>query len=177
MASERKAVRQAVVNLISANISLGASKVFSTRVVPVHAEELPVVMVYALSEHAEVYNVAPVTLKRHLSLAVEIIAQASATVEDTLDNLAWEVEDILRSDQTLGNTVSDFTYKSTDISISENGEQLVGGLRLAYDCVYYTDELPSTGTIDDFVTADAVWLPNGATDDSPAAEDIVHPEQ
>ena len=175
--SQRKAIRNAVVALLQAGMSIGASKVFESRVVPTHYEELPAVTVYSLSEHNELFSAGAKQMRRTLRLAIEIAVQAVGNVDDALDDLAEEVENIMRANEDLSGTCSDFLPRDVEIDLQPSGEQVIGGLRITYDVTYFTDEYADASGLDPFEQANTNYVVQGGADVPHPASDDVFPEQ
>jgi hypothetical protein len=157
---ERKAIRDAVVAQLSGQTAAGA-RVFASRQSSVKKVELPAICVYTDSEEVdeESADSSPRWLKRKLLLAVEVWAGAASGVDDVLDALALEVETAMDSDDSLGGTAFWSWPASTEVGLTEIGNQPVGCCRMLYTVVYKTDLRTETrdGAFDDLKTVDTTY--------------------
>lgn len=133
----RKQIRDKVVSLLIGKTDAG-NNIFSSRVRPIEEEILPTVQVYANSEQVEIWQEAPREYERKLSLSVQITAKADESLEDALDAIAEQVETVLRQDHTLGELCRDVILTGSELTLSENGDTLIGSCNLSYDILYYT---------------------------------------
>lgn len=111
-------------------------------------EELPAVTVYTLSETSEIFDTAPRSLKRTLTLAVEVTVQDNEGLDDTVDNLALLIENAIYADETLGGKAWDVVLTGTDIIQKTEGEKITGAIILVFD-VKYVSYAPGIKTLDD----------------------------
>jgi hypothetical protein len=137
MPHPRQLIREAVCAQLVAADTAAESRVFETRIIPIRQPELPAIAVYTLEESVEESGSAPRELKRVLQLMVEGAA-TGADIDDTLDDLALEIERAMHSDETFGGTASDALMASTDVEILEQGQKLIGVVRIVYQVTYYT---------------------------------------
>lgn len=182
MSSQRKAIRHAIAAVLLNNTTAGAS-VFASRTRKVPVSALPAILVYTREETAEVFNESPRQLKRVLSVGIEITTRADDALDDALDDIADEVERIMSENQTLGDTASDVLLARTEITLTGDGDNQYGSAVLAYDVTYYTDDVslgvegagvPQENVLTPFERAGTEWRPNGATDKSPATNDLTN---
>lgn len=175
MSHQRTVIRNKIRDLLIAGNTAAADKVFANRVVPIQEDELPCITVYTNGETAEIYNTAPRELERRLSVVVEIANKVEETIDESLDDLAKEVEYILDQDDTVGGTASDIVYQGSDLAIRDEGENLIGALRLTYEVKYYTYQGKDPETIEDFTGVDVTWdMKEG--DDNPDTTDSINLE-
>jgi hypothetical protein len=138
MAHQRKILRDAVVTALAGLPSTG-DKVFATRTYPVDATELPVLCVYTLGEDSEIHSAgASRSLLRNLQLEVEAIAAVNGSLDDTLDQLALEVEQALAVDPTFGGQCYDCSLAATKIAIRGEGEKETGAAVMTFALRYRT---------------------------------------
>lgn len=172
MSAQRKRIRQAIVAALLNKTDAGAN-VFASRARKVFAHELPAILVYAREESAEVFNDSPRELRRVLSVGIEIAAAANDALDDTLDDIAEQVEATLRENQTLGGIVSDLVLTRAEIQFSGDGEKVHGACVLTYDATYYTYDVASGSDLVPFERAHVDWRQSGATADSPETIDQI----
>lgn len=129
-------------------------RIFANRATPGWESELPAIFVYtaaspAGSESADV-NERPTIYKRVLKVSVEIIAEATDTLDDTLDDIAEKVEQVIGDfqnkfahqsvfdkDEDLIVDVGIVDLTGTDIGFADDGKQIVGSCKLNLDVPYY----------------------------------------
>lgn len=132
----REAVATAVTGLTTTN-----TRVFQSRVWPAGDAELPALFVYARSETATPVTVhSPREYERNLLIDVVGVAKASADLDDTLDQIAKEVEIALTNPvSALAGKATEITLQSTDIEM-EQGERTTGRITLTYQVDYFNIE-------------------------------------
>lgn len=133
----RKDIRDAVVALLTGATSAG-SRVYPSRFAPVSESELPCLLVYTLSEDVEISSESPREYGRSLKLIVDIRAAAAASLDNTFDALALQVESAMMQDFTLGDRVNDIILQNTEISVSVEGDAEIGSCALTYLLPYFT---------------------------------------
>jgi hypothetical protein len=158
MASQRKIIRNAVINALKAGGTVAGTRVFGNRSRPVFAKEIPCIIVYTKNEPVEESGSGPREYKRSLALAIELLSQAADedTLDDVLDDFADQVETIMFADETFGGVASDTVLGETESDILTDGEKPTGVLKINFTLPYY-DRKPadSQGSgLDDFKTAD-----------------------
>lgn len=140
MTHVRTQIRDNVATQVTGLATTG-SNVFKTRLYPITATKLPAILVYANSETNQAVAMKhPRLSDRELSLSIEGVAKATTSIEDTLDQIALEVEEAIYGDLTLGGIAKNVVLSSTDIEISADGDQPVGGIRLVYLVKYLVRE-------------------------------------
>lgn len=144
----RKVIRDAVVAALTGLTSTG-SNVHATRTQPLEAGHLPALCVYTLDENSELHNMGPGrSLLRDLSLVVEAVAQANGEIDDTLDQIALEVEAAMNADTTFGGKTYDCFLASTRIAVRGAGEKDTGSAVMTFMLRYRTLAAnPSTNSI------------------------------
>jgi len=139
MAHPRELIRKQAVALLLNKTGAGAS-VYASRIEPFISndweQELPAIVVYTQDESGELWTAAPREYRRSVELVVEIHASGDSTLDDTLDNLARQVEIELLKDDTLGGTVEDLRYARTRMVLRDEGQSLLGGCRISFDADY-----------------------------------------
>lgn len=135
MANNRKAIRDALVAMLSGETEAGTN-VYANRSTSLWQSELPAIMVYTEAESAEPRDLSSRRYIRTLQLRVELKAEANATVDDTLDDLATEVEEIIDEDQSITGTVLSTLLTNTELSVDADGEKEIGICTLNFECKY-----------------------------------------
>tara|TARA_R110001632_G_scaffold9645_2_gene36793 strand:- start:3167 stop:3610 length:444 start_codon:yes stop_codon:yes gene_type:complete len=136
MAHLRKQLRDRAVADLTGLATTG-SKIYASRVYPLTTANLPGLCVYTREESVEVTTInSPRTLIRELALIVEGYAASTTVLDDTLDQIALEVEKALAADITLNNLAKTIKLQSVDAEYSDEGEQPVGIIRLTYAVEY-----------------------------------------
>jgi hypothetical protein len=158
MPHPRQLIREACKAQLIAAATAAADRVTETRVVPHKRPKLPAIAVYMLAETVDPtsWGTAPRELKRFADLAIEAAAEAAADVDDALDNLALQIEAAIHKDETLGGKASDCVLASSEIDVLEEGQQLIGVVRLNFRVTYYTDApaIADQAALQDLITAD-----------------------
>lgn len=170
MTHQRKSIRDAIVALLTDATTAGAS-VYSSRVRAIDETDLPMILVYANTETASIYQEAPRELERVLSVDVKIVAKADDDLDDALDAIADEVENVLMQDDSLGGLCDQMLLKNTELTLTPEGDTLLGSCVLTYEVNYYTYSVADQtedNHVNDLETVDAVWarpeLPTGQED-------------
>lgn len=179
MAHQRQLIREAVKAQLLGKTA-AAARVYETRVVPWKRLELPAVAVYALEETVDraSQSTAPRELRRQLKLAIEVAVKAGTNLDDALDAVALEVERALHADPTFGDTASDSILESTQISLAEEGDTLIGLALLTFSVTYFTmaPEAADVDLVTDFSKAHiATSLGAAVHPDNQAVDDLVVP--
>lgn len=184
MTTTRKAIRKAVAAVLLNNTAAGPH-VYASRTRPLPAKSLPAILVYSNDEAVEIFNESPREYKRTLTLGIEIAARADDTLDDTLDDIAQQVERILSENQMPGGADT-LLLNGVAITLSGEGDNQHGSCILTYDAIYFTLDVsegvagpgvPAENVLTPFETGGATWRPNGATEDSPQAQDEILLEQ
>jgi hypothetical protein len=179
MAHQRKLIRQAVVALLtSANTDAG-TRVKSTRVDPHKRTQLPAIGVYTLDETTDSQSAgfAPIELTRHLQLEITAWVEHSDEVplDDSMDDIAEQIENAMASDYYLSGTVADQMLESTMMQVVEDdgrSDPLIGIVVLTYAITYRTYPLEvGAEPSDAFVTVDVKQPLVGGVPTTVPAED------
>ena len=134
MSHKRQQIRDQVKTTLTGLTTTGAN-VFKFRVYPMAAASLPGLIIFTKEEESEPASQGS-TLLRQLALAVEGYAQATADVEDTLDDIAAEVEAAIEADRTLGGLVYNTELISTEFELTGEGKKQVGVITLTFKILY-----------------------------------------
>lgn len=137
MAHVRQQIREAAATLVTGLTTTGAN-VFQSRVYNLQESQLPALLVYTSQEAIELADGTLDAPQRILSLVIEGKAQATANVEDTLDDIAKEVEIALGADITVGGLAHGNDLTNTLKQVTAEGDQPIGSVQLTYDVKYRT---------------------------------------
>ena len=141
----RKAVKAAVTSLTTtgAQVSTGMATVYDGADLPA----LRVMVARDADEAMEVDTLGAVT-SRILSVVIEgRVLQDSTTdgaTEDTLDDIAVEVETALMTDATVAGYVNYISLESTEIELDGSGETPVGIVRMVWTIIYRANSTAPT---------------------------------
>jgi hypothetical protein len=142
MSHVRQQIRDAVVAAVTF-LPLTATRVYKARVYPMTAADLPGICVYTQSESASLNTIGGLktvsAYLRNLSINLEIYAKATSNLDNSLDNIAVEVETAIATNAGLNGLAEDVILASTEIDImGADSEQPVGVMRLTYNIIYRT---------------------------------------
>lgn len=134
----RQQIRDAFVTALTGATAAG-STVFKTRIYKLQEGEYPALVIYTLSEDAEVDALGG-KLLRTLRVAVDIAVKgASDTLDDDLDDLAAEVEVAIEGNTALNALVLFQTLDATAITLSGEGNERAVGMVLSFVVQYRTN--------------------------------------
>lgn len=137
----RNQIRDRAVVAVTSLTTTGAN-VFQTPIITAEEQTLPALCVYVSSESSGVDASVAGVLSRNILLSIDGYADASATILDTLDLIAKEVEVAMATTGIVtsggATLVSDFWLDSTEIEIDDTGARPLGIVRLAYLANYRT---------------------------------------
>jgi len=123
----RKQIRDLAVAALT-NLATTQDRVYSGRARPLTPAQMPALMIYAIDEHSVLdAKGKPATLLRTLTLAIEGKAGGSdsALLDDTLDQIADEVEAVLGAG-TLHPRILNQTLIGSRLSAQAPGESQLG---------------------------------------------------
>jgi hypothetical protein len=136
MSHVRKQIRDAVATTLTGLTTTGTN-VFKGRYFSMQTPKLPALLVYTTNEDAELSIMGSSRgSDRVLSLVVEGYAISKTIVEDTLDQIAVEVEEAMASDYTLNGLTRDVRYTGYELDANADPEQTVAVIRLTFDIKY-----------------------------------------
>lgn len=130
----RKQIRRTLVDYLSANVVITKS-VEASRVHPLDADPLPALIVSTPDEDNDIFNKIDDTM-RTLSVKVEGYA-IGPDVEDTLDDIAAEVEPLIRPG--VPEWVKEVKLTTTEIEMSGEAVNVSGLIRLMFNIVYHAN--------------------------------------
>jgi len=112
--------------------------VYRSRVYP--HDTLPSLACYALHERIDDDMLTQGSKEvRLLEMMIEGRARAVTDLDDTLDQIAAEVEAVIYADTTLDGLVKDMRLEETTIELSDEAQQPTGLLRLRVSAFYRID--------------------------------------
>jgi len=140
MAHVRKSIRDNVTTTLTGLTTTG-SRVFQTRLFPLATAKLPGLCIYTRSETTEYATVGrPRTQIRELEVLVEAYVKGTASLDNTLDTIAVEIEEALYTDVTRGGYAKDTQITSFEVDYDGEGDQSVGVARFTISVTYVTVE-------------------------------------
>lgn len=136
----RRQIREAVATLLT-NLTTTGTRVFQSRVVVLKDAQLPALLINTNEEQVTQQTIHDnPLLERQLSIEVIGKAKAVADVDDTLDQIAKEVEIAINASQTantLNGLVKGIILDSIDVTISGETEKKVGEIRMGFTAIYF----------------------------------------
>lgn len=128
------------------NLATTSTRVYQSRTVSLPDSLLPALCIYTLretseSEHADV----PRSQMRTLLLAIEGYARTTADLDDTLDQIALEVEEAMAGDRDLNGLAFETELQAVEFLLGktqgeEGGDRQIGVVRLTYGVRYQVVE-------------------------------------
>ena len=137
----RQQIRDAIVTAVT-GLTITTDNVFNSRVYRLSDSQLPALIVFTEDESSDrETNGVDGLLMRTLNIMVEVSAHESAgkSIEDTLDDIALEVETALGADRDLGGLTTDLFLSGTASKFDPEGEQPFGTLEMTWTAEYYTE--------------------------------------
>lgn len=113
------------------------ANVFQTRVYPVRAGELPCLLVYVDGEQVDESTLDEID-ERRIAVRIEALAKAAADLDDTLDQIAKEVEIALETPVAIGSTTTQLGYTGCEIELRDELQVPHGSAVLAFEAVLFT---------------------------------------
>lgn len=184
----RKAIRAAVKKALLMKTAC-EDRVYKTRLVPIDPERMPAAAVYTMTETIDEDSLdsGPRVYDRRASVIVDVACAGRTEsdllpqgeepiedlVDDQLDSIAWDIEQVLLADVTLGlDFVLDVWLASTNLTYENEGRQVYGGMRMSFTVLYNTRPGVSD-QLDDFLVADTRYNQNGEQPEADEAHDII----
>lgn len=143
----RKLIRDTAKDVILNGNTLAGRDVFTNKKIHIEKACLPQVILHTESESVELLDQAPKRYRRNLTLTIECFAKGIDEIEcqDTLDQLTWQVENLMAADDTLNGTVNKIDLTAVRQQYEETSTYPVGACVLTYTVQYLT-ELPDLAT-------------------------------
>jgi len=140
MAHVRKSIRDNIKTTLTGLTTTG-SRVYQTRLFPLATAKLPGLCIYTNSEVTDYSTISPPrTQIRQLEVMVEAYVKGTASLDDTIDTIAVEVEEALYADLTRGGNAKDTQVTGFDVEYDGDGDQSVGVARFTIAVTYVTVE-------------------------------------
>jgi len=137
MTHKREKIRDAIVAILS-GIPDWSGRVKPNRTRPTEVAELPMRLVYTLSEDATQASLGRSVLRR-LTVAIELRVGMSDSLDQALDTDAQKVEAALATAPKLGGLAMGLALRSTFIGLDGEGDSRQALATLTYDVQYQTD--------------------------------------
>ena len=139
MSHIRKQIRDKVARKLDF-LNTTKRNIYKGRFYGIQAAKLPALLIYTSSESAEVTTMGTGrNSDRILTLVVEGYAKSNAVIEDTLDQIAVEVEEAL-ANTTLDGLIRDIEYNGYELDANADPEQTVAVIRLTFSIEYSVAE-------------------------------------
>lgn len=140
MAHVRKLIRDNITTTLTGLATTG-SNVYQTRLFALGENKLPAICIYTKSEATEYSTITPPRSQmRNLDVNVEFFVKGTANIDNSLDQIALEIEEALYTDLTRGGYAKDTTITDFEADYTGDGEQSVGVGRFTVQVVYVTLE-------------------------------------
>lgn len=175
MIHPRKLIRNHVTDLMKTGVvGVEAAKVFKMRFRRLPQVKLPALLIYIKRDQKGDRNVAdaPRIYKRQLRLVVEVLESAGVEdIDDTLDDIAREVEVLLENNSTLADLVHDVEYQDTEIVLDGEKDPALGVAVMEFLVTYEDDMMLPVA--DDLATVKADWNLTTEPDQQNEAQDEI----
>ncbi len=140
MAHVRKQIRDNVVTTLT-GLTTTTTNVYRTRIYPLATGKLPGLAIYTNSESSTYETLTiPRTRSRTLELMVEGYVSGTTNLDNSLDQIAVEVEEAMETDPTRGGLAKDTQLTTTEIELVGEGEKVAGVIRMTFEIMYFTRE-------------------------------------
>ena len=147
MAHVRKLIRDNITTTLTGLTTTG-SNVFQTRLFSLTDAKLPAVCIYTRAEATEYSTLTPPrTQMRSLDVSIEFFVQATSALDNSLDQIALEIEEALATDLTRGGRAKDTQVTEFEADYNSDGEQSIGVGRLTVSVTYATLENDVEGAV------------------------------
>ena len=130
MSHVRQQLRESVASLVTGLVTTG-SRVFQSRIRPQRDSQLPCLLVMSNEEEIIEANGIGGLQERLLQIVIVGLAMGGAGMDDTLDQIALEVETALQPDKR-------GQLARIDVDFDDSLEKPVGSIALAYTFRHYT---------------------------------------
>lgn len=140
MAQTRKILRQKIKERLLENTKAG--KKVNERYLE-FKEPYPCIMVTTPEDTSTLYSNSIRSTNHSLEVAIDVIEESSSiTLNDSLDDLAEEIETQIDSDETFDGILTSLVLKKTETEVKDDGEKSYGFLRLTYEAEYQKQKTP-----------------------------------
>jgi len=142
MSHVRQQIRERVASVLTT--AAVAAVISQSRVHPLPAGTATAALIYTVSETVtETTLTAPRKFSRELVLAIELVARATADLDDVLDGLCVKAEEAIGADPRLNGLAKDCVLRTTTINQRFEGDAPIGSARLEFVVLYRTSEIDS----------------------------------
>lgn len=143
MTHPRKLIRDYVKATLKDGGTLAGKNVFTNKKHHIDNECLPQIVIHTEGESIELLDQAPKRYRRDMDLVIEVFAKGTTEedCQDILDQLAWQIENLLADDDDWNETVNKTDISSVKMQFSETSTNPVGCCIMTYKAQYLT-ELP-----------------------------------
>lgn len=140
----RKLIRDTVKDILLNGNTIAGTNVFTNRKIHTDPECMPYVVIHTEAESVELLDQAPKRYKRDLTLTIEAFAAETTElgVQDSVDKLAWQIENLLAQDDSWNMTVNKQDLTGVRMEFDESGEKPLACCILTFTAQYLT-ELPN----------------------------------
>jgi len=138
MVHVRHQIRDRIASVVTSAATLVNQRVYTTRVYPLTAANLPAITVYTGSETSALQTMGARTLMRNLDVAVDIYVRATTNTDSDVDAIAVQIEEAVANDFTVNGLAKSVVLTSTDIDFNAEAEQPIGIARLTFSVSYIT---------------------------------------
>lgn len=130
-------IRGAIVTALT-GLATSGTRVYANRLMRLAGDFSPTLIITLDEERAEAMTIhGPTVYQRVLSLVVAAYAKESAGLDDTLDQMAKEVETALAAGVAVDGQTLDLIYAGMSFD-DELGDKPVGVRRMSFDCAFTT---------------------------------------
>ena len=135
----RQAIRDNVKTTLTGLATTG-DRVYVNRIYPFIQQVSNGILIYTESESTDYLTMGrPRSQERSLTLKVEIYAKATANLDNSIDDIALEIENVLYNDPSRGGVATDTMIMNFDSDFSGDGDSPVGvgilDIVVKYNCV------------------------------------------
>lgn len=128
----RTQLRDAVVTAVTGLATTGAS-VFASRVYAVQLSELPALLVYQASDEVVERTMhSPPTVTLAVEIVIRGVAKAIASLDDTLDTIAKEVQTALAGGVNISGSTVPVVYEGSETTLDGEGEKPTGQIEMRF---------------------------------------------
>ena len=139
MSHVRKQIRDVAITNLT-NLTITGTNVFKSRVYPLQDEELPGLCVYTAAEtNDDETGKFDIFDNRELIIQVDAYDKLIAGIEDSLDDIAAEVETAIMADPKFSGLAKFTDYLGFTSENSVDGEQPVGKMSVTFRVTYFVN--------------------------------------
>lgn len=136
MSHSRQNIRDAVVAALIAGNTAAGAEVYASAVYP--TETVPAIIVYSLNETAAPGGFNFIRRELTLTITARAAKTSEAEIDEVLDDLAAEIETLMKADRTFGRLCTTSYLSGTEITLTDEAEKPKGSLDLTYKFIYQT---------------------------------------